>query len=156
MDTQGSFDSLKAMTEKSILFLTLGLLPVTALFLLFPDLLVRIIYAGRYAEAEPILRIFAFLTFVVPLASIGSNVLMGLGEARRSFILGIEVLVASLAAFVLCIPLWGAVGAGTGYLVASVVTSILTVRLLVRHVPITAAAVVGRTKDIRTFIRNRF
>ncbi len=155
LSSRGSFESLKAMTEKSILFLTLGLLPVTVLFLVFPDILVRIIYAGRYTGAEPILRIFSFLTFVVPLAAIGSNVLMGLGEARLSFILGLEVLAASLAAFLLCIPPWGAIGAGTGYVIAGAVTSILTVRLLVRHVPLTAAAVIGRTKDIRTFIRNR-
>jgi O-antigen/teichoic acid export membrane protein len=80
---------------------------------------------------------------------------MGLGEARLSFILGMQVLIASLVAFLVCIPPWGAMGAGTGYLVASVVTSVLTVRFLVRHVPLTTAAVVGRTKDIRTFIRNR-
>lgn len=156
LSSGGSFLSLKAMTEKSILFLTLGLLPVTVLFLAFPEILVRVLYAGRYAEAVPILRIFSFLTFVVPIAAVGSNVLMGLGEARLSFILGIQVLVASLGAFILCIPPWGAVGAGTGYLAASAATSMLTARLLVRHVPLTAAAIIGRTKDIRTFIKSRF
>jgi O-antigen/teichoic acid export membrane protein len=156
LSSQRSFASLKAMTEKSILFLTLGLLPVTVLFLAFPEILVRVLYAGKYPEAGPILRIFSFLTFVVPLAAIGSNVLMGLGEARLSFILGVQVLIASLAAFLVCIPPWGAMGAGTGYLLAGVITSVLTVRLLVRHVPLTAAAVVSRTKDIRTFIRSRF
>lgn len=156
LSSRGSFPSLKAMTEKSILFLTLGLLPVTVLFLALPEILVRVLYAGRYAEAVPILRIFSFLTFVVPVAAVGSNILMGLGEARLSFILGIQVLVASLGAFVLCIPPWGAVGAGTGYLLASTATAVLTARLLVRHVPLTAAAIVGRTRDIRTFIRSRF
>jgi O-antigen/teichoic acid export membrane protein len=156
LSSQGSFASLKAMTEKSLLFLTLGLLPVTLLFLAFPEILVRVIYAGKYSEAVPILRIFSLLTFVVPLAAVGSNVLMGLGEARLSFILGVQVLVASLAAFLICIPPWGANGAGAGYLAASVITSILTARLLVRHVPLTTGAVLRRTRDIRTFIRNRF
>jgi O-antigen/teichoic acid export membrane protein len=156
LSSQGSFASLKAMTEKSILFLTLGLLPVTVVFLAFPEILVRVLYAGKYPDAGPILRIFSFLTFVVPLAAIGSNILMGLGEARLSFILGMQVLIASLAAFLICIPPWGTMGAGTGYLVASVITSVLTVRFLVRHVPLTAAAVFSRTKDIRTFIRSRF
>ncbi|HEX7574215.1 MAG TPA: oligosaccharide flippase family protein [Bacteroidota bacterium] len=155
LSSQGSFASLKAMTEKSILFLTLGLLPVTVLFLAFPEILVRVLYAGKYPEAGPILRIFSFLTFVVPLSAIGSNVLMGLGEARLSFILGMQVLIASLAAFLVCIPPWGAMGAGAGYLLASIITSILTVRLLVRHVPLTATAIARRTKDIRTFIRSR-
>jgi O-antigen/teichoic acid export membrane protein len=156
LSSQGSYPSLKALTEKSILFLTLGLLPVTVLFLVFPEILVHLLYGGRYAGAEPLLRIFSFLTFVVPVAAIGSNVLMGLGEARLSFILGIQVLVASLAAFLICIPPWGTAGAGAGYVAASVITAVLTVRLLVRFVPLSAAAVMGRTRDIRTFIRNRF
>jgi O-antigen/teichoic acid export membrane protein len=156
LSSQGNFVSLRTMTEKSILFLTLGLLPVTMLFLVFPEFLVRVMYSGRYAGAEPILRVFSFLTFVVPLAAIGSNVLMGLGEARLSFILGVQVLVASLAAFLVCIPPWGAMGAGAGYLVASVITAVLTVRFLVRHVPITATEVFRRTRDIRAFLRNRF
>jgi O-antigen/teichoic acid export membrane protein len=156
LSSQGSFASLKTMTEKSILFVTLGLLPVTVLFLAFPELLVRVLYAGRYTGAEPILRIFAFLTFVVPLASVGSNVIMGLGKARLSFVLGMQVLAVSLAAFLICIPPWGVVGAGAGYVLAAFITSLLTARLLVRHVPLTAAAVIGRTKDIRTYLRSRF
>ena len=155
LSSQGSSASLKALTEKSILFLTLGLLPVTLVFLAFPGLLVHVLYGGRYAGAAPILQVFSFLTFVVPLAAIGSNVLMGLGEARLSFILGLETLAASIAAFLICIPPWGAMGAAAGYLAAAVITAVLTVRYLVRHVPLTAWAVVRRTQDIRSFIRNR-
>ncbi|HTO94114.1 MAG TPA: lipopolysaccharide biosynthesis protein [Bacteroidota bacterium] len=154
--SRGNRDSLNALTEKAVLFVTLGLLPVTLLFLAFPGLLVNVLYGGRYAEAEPILRIFALLTFVVPLASIGSNVLMGLGEARLSFILGLEVLAASLAAFLLCIPPWGATGAGAGYALASLATAVLTVRYLVRFVPLTVAGVLRRTFDIREFLRKKF
>jgi O-antigen/teichoic acid export membrane protein len=156
LSSRGSAESLRALTEKSILFLTLGLLPVTLLFVAFPGVLVQVLYAGRYADAEPILRIFSLLTFLLPLAAIGSNVLMGLGEARLSFILGLEVLAASLAALFLCIPAWGAAGAGAGYVLASAAAAVLTVRYLVRHVPLSAAAVLRRTRDIGMFIRNRW
>jgi len=153
--SQGNRASLHAMTEKAILFLTIGLLPVTCLFVAFPGLLVNVLYGGRYAEAEPILRMFALLTFVVPLASIGSNVLMGLGEARLSFLLGLEVLAGSLAAFLLCIPPWGATGAGAGYVLASLVTAVLTLRYMLRFVPVTTAGVLRRVIDIREFLRKK-
>lgn len=156
LSSQGGHDSLKALTEKVILFLTLGLIPVTILFLGFPEFLVTILYGGRYQEAVPILRIFSLLTFVIPLAAVGSNVLMGLGEARLSFILGLQVLGVSIAAFLICIPPWGALGAGIGYVVGAIITAALTARILDRHVHLTASAVIRRTKDISTFLRKNF
>jgi len=153
--SQGNRASLNAMTEKAILFLTLGLLPVTFLFWAFPGVLVSVLYGGRYAGAEPILRIFALLTFLVPLAAVGSNVLMGLGEARLSFLLGLEVLAGSLAAFLACIPPWGATGAGAGYALASLVTAAFTLRYLLRFVPISMTGVLRRTIDIREFLRKK-
>ena len=153
--SQGKGASLNALTEKAVLFVTVGLLPVTFLFWAFPGLLVSVLYGGRYAEAEPILRIFALLTFVVPLAAVGSNVLMGLGEARLSFLLGLEILAGSLAAFLLCIPPWGATGAGAGYALASLVTALLTLMYLRRFVPLTAAGVLRRVIDIREFLRKK-
>ena len=47
LSSLGEFGTVKALTEKAILFLTLGLLPVTATFLLFPGFLVSILYGGR-------------------------------------------------------------------------------------------------------------
>ena len=154
--SQGNRASLNAMTEKAILFLTVGLLPVTLVFVAVPGILVDVLYGGRYAGAEPILRIFGLLTLFVPLGSIGANVLMGLGEARLSFLLGLEVLAGSLGAFYLCIPFWGATGAGAGYALAALVTALLTLRYLLRFVPLTATGVLRRTIDIREFLRKRF
>ena len=153
LSSQGEDASLKALTEKGILFLTLGLIPVSVLFLAFPELLVEILYGGRYQDAVPILRWFSLLTLVVPLAAVGSNVLMGLGYARLSFMLGLQILVVSIAAFLICIPPWGALGAGIGYVAAGIMTAVLTARLVDRHIPLTFSAILGRTRDVDTFLR---
>jgi len=156
LSSRGESLSLKALTEKAILFLTVGLLPVTGLFLFLPNVLVGILYAGRYTDAVPVLRIFSILTFVVPLAAVGSSVIMGVGDARRSFILGLQSLAVSCAAFLACIPPFGAAGAGLGYVIAAVLIAWLTARALKEHVPTTAREVLRRTNDIAMFLKNRF
>lgn len=156
LSSQGDAASLKALTEKAILFLTVGLLPVSVLFLVFPDLLTTVLYGGRYAGAVPVIRIFSLLTFMVPLAAVGANVIMGLGHARVAFFLGMTTLAATLAAFLICIPPWGAPGAGAGYVLGSAVAAALTARALNRFVPITAGEVVRRLKDIKMFFLERF
>jgi O-antigen/teichoic acid export membrane protein len=153
--SKGDTASLKALTEKAILFLTVGLLPVTVMFLAFPGLLITVLYDGRYAEAVPVIRFFSLLTFMVPLAAVGSNVIMGLGHARVSFILGGKTLAVSLAAFLICIPPGGATGAGVGYVLGSAAAGVMTARALIGYVPITAGEVIRRMNDIKMFLRDR-
>lgn len=155
LSSQGGDASLRALTEKAILFLTIGLLPVTVLFLGLPQILVAFLYQGRYEGAVPILRIFSMLTFFLPLGAVGVNVLMGLGQARLTFVLGIQILVVSLIAFLVCIPPGGPLGAGLGYLIATVLTAGLTWRALRRHVPLTLSGILRRTNDIHGFLRSR-
>jgi len=156
LSSQGEGGSLKVMTEKAILFLTVGLLPVTAVFLLFPDTLVGILYGGRYVEAAGILRVFSLLTFVVPLSAVGMNILMGLGHVRALFILNLQILVASLVAFALCIPRGEALGAGIGYVAAATFGAIVAGRTLAKYVPFTAGEVFLRLRDITGFLRKQF
>jgi lipopolysaccharide exporter len=153
LSSVGEMRSLKALAEKSTLFLTVGLLPVSALFLFFPDVLVAVLYRGRYAEAVPVLRVFSLLTLVVPIAAVGSSLIMGLGHARASFFLGVRCLGATVAAFFICIPLLGSVGAGVGSVVAATLIALLTVRTLRNYVPLEITAVLTRTRDITAFVR---
>ena len=155
LSSQGDAASLKALTEKAILFLTVGLLPVTLLFLVFPGLLITVLYGGRYAEAVPVIRVFSLLTFIVPLAAVGANVIMGLGHARVSFILGVKTLAVSFAAFLICIPPGGVPGAATGYIAAAAVSAVLTGQALTRFVPITMMEIARRVADIREFLKSR-
>ena len=155
LSSKGDEASLKALTEKTILFLTIGLLPICFVFLLFPDSMVGLLYGGRYAGAIPVIRIFSLLTFLIPLLAVGSNVIMGVGDARLSFVLGIQSLAVSLAAFLVIIPAAGVLGAAIAYVTASGLCAALTARALVRHVPLSAGAVFRRWGDITEFLRSR-
>ncbi|MEW6511324.1 MAG: oligosaccharide flippase family protein [Bacteroidota bacterium] len=155
LSSQGDAVSLKTLTEKAVLFLIVGLLPVTLMFIVLPELLIAVLYSGRYADAVPVIRIFSLLTFVVPLTAVGTNVIMGLGHARASFILGAKSLIVTLAALLICIPVGGVPGAGAGYLLGAVITAVLTGRTLNRYVRISIKEVMRRTHDIRMFLADR-
>ena len=155
LSSQGNAGSLRALTEKAILFIMVGLFPVSVLFLIFPGFLVATLYGGRYADAVPVLRVFSLLTVFAPLSAVGSSVLMGLGHARLSFILGLQALALSLAAFLVCIPPGGTIGAALGYLASAGFTATLTIRVLARFVPLTITGIVRRTHDILAFLREK-
>ena len=94
-------------------------------------------------------------TIAVPAFAIGSNVLMGLGEVRASFVLGVQMLVVSVVAYLLTIPLWGAIGAAVGVVVATYVMSWIALERVRHHVPFTIPEVLTRWRDIRVFVRSQ-
>jgi O-antigen/teichoic acid export membrane protein len=151
----GEHRSLKVMVEKSILFFTVAMLPVFILFLAAPPLLIGILYQGKYMEAIPTLQVFSFLALVAPLLAIGTNVLMGLGEARASFVLGAEMLGISLLLYLVLIPWLGGTGAAIGFVLSSYITAWLAVVKMNAFVRITAAEVFRRRTDMVTFAKNR-
>jgi len=80
---------------------------------------------------------------------------MGLGEARASFILGIQTLVISVAAYVAAIPWLGALGAAIGVVFSSFVMAGLAMKRVNREIPFTLREVLSRWHDILVFIRSR-
>ena len=152
----GEQRTLKIMVEKAILFFTVAMLPVFLLFLAAPPLLIEILYQGKYMEAIPTLQVFSFLALVAPLLAIGTNVLMGLGEARTSFMLGAQMLGISLILYLVLIPWLGGTGAALGYVLSSYVTAWLTVVRMNRFIPVTASEVFRRRTDMVTFMKNRW
>jgi O-antigen/teichoic acid export membrane protein len=152
---RGDRSSLKTVVEKSLLFSTFGMLPIMILFILVAEPLVNLVYGGRYPDAVLILQVFGLMSLAIPAFAIGSNVLMGLGEARASFSLGIQVLVVSIATYVLAIPWLGAPGAAIGVVFSSFVMAGLALELVRHYVPFTLREVLSHWRDILVFIRSR-
>ncbi len=155
LSSKGEWSSLRSLVEKSILFSTVGMLPIFLLFLVFPSVWLTILYQGKYSEAIPLLQIFSLLSFVVPLLSIESNVLMGLGEVRANFIVGLEMLGLALLSYAICIPWIGTPGAAIGYLLTTCLVALILVVRTNRFVPITARGVLKKSRDIRMFVQSR-
>jgi len=152
----GERRSLKVMVEKAILFFTVAMLPVFLLFLIAPPVLIEILYQGKYMEAVPMLQVFSFLALAAPLLAVSTNVLMGLGEARVSFMLGAQMFGISLVLYLVLIPWLGGTGAALGYVLSSCITAWLTTVKMNRFVPVTASEVFRRRNDMATFLKNRW
>jgi O-antigen/teichoic acid export membrane protein len=146
---------LKAVVEKVILFLTVALLPVLALFLLLPESLLQLLYGGRYMEAAPLLRVFALLTGAVPFLAVAMNLLLGLGKARESFFLGVQMLIVSTLCYLVFIPWMGAVGAAVAVVVSTYVLALFSARQIHMHTGTSIGAILARSADIVAFVRSR-
>jgi O-antigen/teichoic acid export membrane protein len=153
LSSKGESRSLVALVEKSTAFLTIAMIPVFVVFLFLPAPLIETIYQGKYLDGIPIMRVFAFLAFFVPIMGIATNALMGLGEARLGFRLSVHLLIGSLVACLILIPLFGAIGAAIAYIVVSFYVAILSTAYLRRFVPMTLAGVMSRKSDLWHFVR---
>jgi O-antigen/teichoic acid export membrane protein len=156
LSSQGDWRRLHALVEKAILFCTIGMVPVFLLFVFGPSAIMQVVYQGRYQQAAPLLQIFSLLAFVVPVIAVGMNTLLGLGKARESFFLGIQMLAVSVLLYLVCIPLWDSLGATLANVVASFLVGWLVIRRMRDVVPLNVAALLGRTRDITTFLRSRW
>jgi O-antigen/teichoic acid export membrane protein len=152
---QGNTGSLRSMIEK-LLFITLcGMLPVALALVFGAPLMVRILYGGRYGEAVVLLQIFSLLSFSTPFLAVAWNALMGLGEARASFNLGIVMILVAFVFYAALIPWLGAQGAGIGYVLATTTIAMLSMMMLRRHVPVTLAGIAHRWHDVHTAVLKR-
>ncbi len=149
-------ESLKVLVEKAIAFSTIAMVPVFLFLLVMAEPMIDILYGGKYNEAVPLLRILSVLTIVVPLIAVASNTLMGLGQARVSFVLAVQILVTSVVVYLVLIPLLGALGAAIGYVLSAVVLAWLTAAKMDRFVHVTPAEVFRRKDDISRFLKKRF
>jgi lipopolysaccharide exporter len=151
--SRGERTTLKVVVEKATLFTTVGMVPVLLGMVFFAGPMIGIIYGGRYPDAVPILQVFGIMAIAVPAFAIGSNVLMGLGEARASFWLGIQMLVVALAAYLIIIPLLGTIGAAIAVVVASYVMAWIALARVRAYIPFTPREVFVRYRDILAFMQ---
>jgi O-antigen/teichoic acid export membrane protein len=151
--SRGERSTLKVVVEKSTLFSAVGMVPVMLGMVLFAGPMIAIIYGGRYPDAVLILQIFGLMSIAVPAFAIGSSVLMGLGEARASFVLGAQMLVVSLAAYLIIIPWLGAIGAAIAVVAASYIMAWIALARVRSYVPFTVGEVLARHHDIRAYVR---
>lgn len=155
LNARGEATSLQVMTEKSIWFSTLVLLPLLALFLFGSDLLISFFYKGRYAEAVLPLRILSLLALTTPWHSVLSSILVGMGKVREGLHIGWLFIAASVVLYFLLIPRLGAVGAATATVAGSIVLSVSIGLFVNKFIPIHIGRVIGRTSDITNFVRQQ-
>ncbi len=153
--SKGDHRSLKTMVEKATMFSLVGVIPIFLGFLILPSLFINILYKGRYLEAIPILQIFAFVAFAVPLSAVAGNVLMGIGHAKSVFMIGVELVVVALFSYLILIPWLGSAGAALGYVITGYASAFVAAWYLKKHIPFSVRDVMSRGNDIIVFLKAR-
>jgi O-antigen/teichoic acid export membrane protein len=155
LSSNRDFKSLKAMVEKATMFSTLSVVPVFVAFLVFPTVLITVLYKGKYVEAIPILQVFALAALAVPPSAVAGNVLMGLGHARTVFLIGLQIVLVALASYLIFIPRFAGTGAAMGYVITSYASALLALWYVRKHIPLTIGEILKRTNDVVVFVRTR-
>jgi len=155
ISARGDKVSLLALIEKSILFGTIAILPLFVGYTFFPELLIRILYHGRYLDAVPVLMVLGLPALIIPAQSIAGTALLGLGRARSSFVLGMTTVTLNLCFYLVLIPRFGAVGAAWGAALSSFAIGAMALVMLRKDVPYTPGGILSRVHDIKRFVAAR-
>jgi O-antigen/teichoic acid export membrane protein len=155
LSNEGKTSWLRSMLEKVLFVTVAGMLPVAVVLLGGAWTIVHILYGQRYQDAALLLQIFALLSFSTPFLAVAWNALMGLGEARASFNLGMVMIGVALLLYTLFIPFWGAQGAAIAYVLATAAIALLSMAMLHRRVPISTRGIASRWRDVHSFIIRR-
>ncbi len=156
LSSRGEKASLKIVVEKSLLFGAVSMIPVMLGFALLGGPIIQFVYQGKYLEAVPQVTVFGLMAVFVPLSAVASSVLLGIGEARAGFVIGVQALAGAIVFYLVFIPLFGITGATVGYVLSAVLLAYLSLRRMTAHVPVTVSEVVHRWGDIHTFVRRLF
>jgi O-antigen/teichoic acid export membrane protein len=146
---------LTALVEKGICFSTYAILPAIVLLGVFPAQLFHVLYGDKYPEGIQILRILALTGFIIPWGAVMSGVLYGLGKTGTGFILSIVALVLSVSLFAWLGSAAGIYGIAWAAVIQYIPLWIIGVFVLRHFVPFTFPSVLGRSRDILTFLRGR-
>jgi O-antigen/teichoic acid export membrane protein len=111
LDVTGQREELRTLAEKAICFLFLALLPFHLLFFAGSEVILDMIYHGKYNNAAPILRWLVLGAIFLPWGTVGSNVQLGMGQPKVSFLFVGLVAVFNIFANLLLLPAIGLSGA---------------------------------------------
>ena len=150
---KGEKEKLTALIEKALCFSFYAILPAIIIFELFPDLLFGIIYKGRYGESIPVLRILTLLAFFVPLGSVISSVMYGIGKVNISLYFSVISLVLSLGIYTGFGSLAGVHGIAWGVFVVQCIMIILAIIVFKKYVSFSFLSTLYRTQDIINYLK---
>jgi len=145
-------EALKVIAEKSISFSTLFILPAILAFVLFPGTILNLFYGGKYDEATTILAVLGILGLIVPLNSVLSSYLIGMGKVKQGFFFGLVLLIFAAASFALLTRVYGPEGTAVGLVLSYGLFGMLLFWYIRRSVPISLSGIVVRSKDAYRFV----
>lgn len=136
-----SRDRIRKIYETSSGILFILAIPVTLIMFFFPEFILQIFYGGKYQEAAPLVRVFAFWGLMHPFYRIAGSIFNGIGKPEVNAQLtwlgaGVNILV-NLG----LIPLIGSLGAAITALVTTAAILVIYLLLLRKQFAIRPLAI---------------
>jgi O-antigen/teichoic acid export membrane protein len=146
---------LRILFEKSVCFLSLGIGPLCILLILGTGPLLGLLFAGRYTESVRPLQILVASALTLPLATVGSAYLVGLGELRSLTWMTWMGVFIGLGLAAVWIPVYGPSGAALATLIAAVFGMVVRTWVLRRQLGFRLVDIAARSRDAWQFARAR-
>ncbi|MBI1803941.1 MAG: oligosaccharide flippase family protein [Ignavibacteriae bacterium] len=143
---------LRGMTEKSIMFSLIVLLPVAVAMFLAPSHIMSLLYGSRYQEGAVVVRVFAFLAFIVPWNAVSASIIQGTGHVKFGFKVSCILLLLTAISFALFTPWLGIAGAAIAYVVTLFLITIIVVRYVKQIVEFDLRGILVRVADAKDFV----
>ncbi len=104
------------------------MLPILALYLAVPDIMLRIFYGAEYVLASNTLRLLAIGSFILLVHWIFSAFLIGIGKMMEVLYITVSGAILSVVLSVLLIPGYGIIGVGIAFLAGCSVYIVIGIR----------------------------
>lgn|GEM_PF-1908101 len=148
---QRRFAELAVMTEKTIAFMLLLIVPAVLVIWLAPiQEVFGWIYRDKYREAPEIFRYLSLGALAIPF-SMNTFILSGMGRVRDQFRVTITAAIISTGVSLSLVPTIGVTGAAIGMAVSYVVLGIGATRAVTRRLDISLPRALGRWRDAGNF-----
>lgn len=148
-------DKLTSVAEKSICFAMLVLIPVFIAMFFFPELILHLLYKGKYDSGASIVRVFGFLAFIVPWSTVAGGYMVGIGKVKEGLYSGVALLGIALPAYMLLTPVAGALGTSIGYVASYLFMTLVLVNLLKPQVHLKIFGVLNRVEDAWVYVKTK-
>ena len=153
LHAEGKANEIKALFEKMVCFYYIILIPFNLALLIFSKEIFEIAYAGSYRDSVKIFIVFVIGTFLAPLGSVGSNIILGVEKPKINFRITWVTLASNVILNLLFIPKYGAFGAAAATFFSLWIGYTLTAVFTKRLTGATFTGVLLRVKDAVNFGR---
>lgn len=152
--SSGDTADLRTAAEKTVAFTSIALLPVVLAMALFPEQILRLLYAEKYVQGAWIVRILSVLGLVTPWSAVSSSCLLGAGKVREGFWMAVALVAIAIPLYTLLTPQLGGTGTMLGLVTSITIVTFWAVRVLRPLVPLRIVAVARRWRDVAEYMRS--
>jgi O-antigen/teichoic acid export membrane protein len=133
--SRGEIGTLRIILEKSVSFLTLGLIPLGIVLAIGAPFIFHILYGVKYDASIPVFRALLLSILFFPMQTVFNAAMAGMGKIKEEFwIFTVSFIVNVIFSFALLALTHNLVGAAVAFVVASGVQSVQLYLYIQKHV----------------------